>query len=412
MTGIKHAISHLRNRRGIAGALVIAGTVAAVAGFGSAAGAQADTANTTVRPAATPTCPGWTLMKPPDPAINNDDLFSVAVLSASNVWAVGDDAGTNGVYRTLIEHWNGKKWSQVPSPNPGSGSNGLAGITAVSASNIWAVGDYSTSSNFASNKTLILHWNGHSWRQVASPSPGSTFDSLGMVRQVSASNIWAVGTIAGSNNEDRSLLLHWNGHSWGQVPSPNPGTHSDTIGALDVVSANSIWATEGYNNSSSGPNFSVILHWNGHSWGRSGAVLTDTDLNSVSASSATNAWVVGGDGKGLSYAARWNGHTWTRVKTPNLDAGQLINNLTAVTVLSPSSAWAVGTVQNGFSVFEGTAVEMHWNGKTWSMMTSPATGQANSALFDVQATPSVSPWAVGEYGAGNQAQRTMVLRCR
>jgi hypothetical protein len=55
---------------------------------------------------------------------------------------------------------------------------------------------------------------------------------------------------------------------------------------------------------------------------------------------------------------------------------------------------------------------MHWNGRKWSMMASPATGAANSALFGVQATAGVSPWAVGEDGQSDQAQRTLVLRYR
>jgi hypothetical protein len=37
-------------------------------------------------------------------------------------------------------HWNGRTWKQVPSPNPGE-VNELAGAAAVTASNIWAVGD-------------------------------------------------------------------------------------------------------------------------------------------------------------------------------------------------------------------------------------------------------------------------------
>ena len=44
--------------------------------------------------------------------------------------------------RTLILHWNGKSWTQVPSPNPGGPSHGnlLFGVTATSARNAWAVG--------------------------------------------------------------------------------------------------------------------------------------------------------------------------------------------------------------------------------------------------------------------------------
>jgi hypothetical protein len=77
-----------------------------------------------------------------------------------------------------------------------------------------------------------------------------------------------------------------------------------------------------------------------------------------------------------------------------------------------SYAWMVGAAHNFFSVFEGTAIEMHWNGHKWSMMKSPNTRAANSALFGVQATPTVSPWAVGEDGNSITVQRTLVLHCR
>ena len=84
----------------------------------------------------------------------------------------------------------------------------------------------------------------------------------------------------------------------------------------------------------------------------------------------------------------------------------------SVTVVSPTSAWMVGAAQNVFSVFEGTAIEMHWDGHKWSMMKSPDTKSANSALFGVQATRTVSPWVVGEDGNSIMVQRTLVLRCR
>jgi hypothetical protein len=353
--------------------------------------------------------------RPPDPGAQDNLLQSVAVLSASNVWAVGSytNSTTGAPFHTLIEYWNGKAWAQVPSPNPGSSSDFLTSIAAVSATNIWAVGEYDTRPDFIEgNKTLILHWNGHAWSQVPTPSPGSSFDALNTVRPVSATSVWAVGTFAGSNIEDRSLILHWNGHSWSQVASPNPGQQSDSVTGLAVVSASSAWTTEEYSVSSGTPAAGLILHWNGHAWSKAAVVPAGGVLEDVSASSATNAWAVGGDAKGLSLALHWNGHTWTRVATPNLDAKDLINDLSSVTVLSPSSAWLVGTAHNFFSVFEGTAIEMHWNGHAWSMMTSPNTNSGNSALFGVQATPSVSPWAVGESGLSNQVQRTLVFRCR
>ena len=46
----------------------------------------------------------------------------------------------------------GTAWQQVPSPNPGQSV--LSGVAATSSANIWAVGNYVSSSG---NKTVTLH---------------------------------------------------------------------------------------------------------------------------------------------------------------------------------------------------------------------------------------------------------------
>jgi hypothetical protein len=102
-------------------------------------------------------------------------------LSACDAWAVGSDA-SGGVRQTLTEHWDGSAWSVVSSPDPGSPDNSLSSVRAVSARDIWAVGYYTTSSGAGSN-TLILHGDGRHWTQVPSPSPG-TFSRLYGVRAV------------------------------------------------------------------------------------------------------------------------------------------------------------------------------------------------------------------------------------
>ncbi|HEY1914640.1 MAG TPA: hypothetical protein VGH27_03600 [Streptosporangiaceae bacterium] len=45
----------------------------------------------------------------------------MATLSASNAWAVGDYSDGDAS-RTLIEHWNGSKWANIASPGPGATS--------------------------------------------------------------------------------------------------------------------------------------------------------------------------------------------------------------------------------------------------------------------------------------------------
>jgi hypothetical protein len=115
------------------------------------------------------TCQAWTGGQPPSPG-GTAELLGVAVLTPCNTWAVGFDSSGAGS-RTLIEHWTGgSTWTVVPSPSPGNSINFLTSVRAVSPTNIWAVGNYFTGPD--NEKSLILHWNGVTWLQVPSPSPG------------------------------------------------------------------------------------------------------------------------------------------------------------------------------------------------------------------------------------------------
>jgi hypothetical protein len=41
-----------------------------------------------------------------------------------------------------VEAWDGRQWSRLPAPSPGVLGNSLRGVTAVSATDVWAVGWY------------------------------------------------------------------------------------------------------------------------------------------------------------------------------------------------------------------------------------------------------------------------------
>ncbi|HXS63214.1 MAG TPA: hypothetical protein VN767_10070 [Streptosporangiaceae bacterium] len=40
------------------------------------------------------------------------------MISRNNVWADGSYITGNNAAQTLVEHWDGTKWSIVPSPDP------------------------------------------------------------------------------------------------------------------------------------------------------------------------------------------------------------------------------------------------------------------------------------------------------
>ena len=98
------------------------------------------------------------------PAAESDArLFGVSAVSASNVWAVGytTDATTD-LAQTLILHWDGSNWTRQMSPTP-AGDNGLLlGVDALSANDVWAVGQ---SGNGPGEVPLALHWDGTAWTQ-------------------------------------------------------------------------------------------------------------------------------------------------------------------------------------------------------------------------------------------------------
>ncbi len=294
----------------------------------------------------------------PTPGLNAGGLLEgVAATSASNAWAVGLAGNLS-----LIAHWNGSAWKQVPSPSPSpsGASDVLYGVAATSASNAWAVGD----TEFASAKTLILHWNGTAWTRVPSPSPGFNSVLYGVVA-ISASNVWAVGYA-----QNATLILHWDGTAWTRVPSPNPGSEGSSLFGVAATSASNAWAVGTTHNGVNGDK-TVILQWNGTAWKQVPSPNGSLDLNGLSgvaATSASNAWAVGytdGNGLGDTLILQWNGTAWKRVPSPSPGDDAAINGVTAT---SASNAWAVGTFG-----LAGDVWILRWNGTAWKAVPTAPT---------------------------------------
>jgi len=337
--------------------------------------------------------PAWNLVCSPNVGTKSQ-LNGVAAVSASDVWAVGFSTTSGGVQQTLIEQWNGTSWNVVSSPNVGTSNNVLNAVAVVSATDIWAVGSSTNSSG--AFQTLIEHWNGTSWKVVNSPNVGTSTNQLNGVAVVSATDIWAVGSEAG-----QTLTEHWNGTSWKVVNSPDVGTLGTFLTAVAVVSANDIWAV-GYSNSCSTGCVTLTLteHWNGTSWNVVSSPNIDTSLNGlnslsgVAVVSATDIWAVGYSG-GINNARQtliehWKGTSWSVVSSPNV--GISGSGLGAVAVVSATDIWAVGS-STGASAFE-TLTE-HWNGTSWQVVKSLDIGTTGTVLGGVAGITATNVWTVG-----------------
>jgi hypothetical protein len=164
-------------------------------------------------------------------------LSAVAAVSATDVWAVGSRPTDDGP-GVLVQHWNGHRWSFVPAPaQPPTDFNALTGLAVVNAHDIWAVG--SRGDDF--NEPLVEHWDGTAWRVVAVPEPPQPDPAdpkgvgLTAVTAVSAHNVWAVG--------ESGLIEHYDGHTWRIVTGPRvPGDSTGTRwAAVSARAADDIW---------------------------------------------------------------------------------------------------------------------------------------------------------------------------
>jgi hypothetical protein len=166
----------------------------------------------------------WTIVSSPNTSTTqHNDLNGVTCASASDCWAAGYYYNNNNIPQTLTEHWDGASWAIVSSPNTSdTQDNDLFGVTCASASECWAVGYYYDPITHI-NHTLIDSWDGTSWSIVSSPNTIATRDNLLFgVTCVSASDCWAVGNYYNDNDAAQTLVLKYTAAAATPTPRPRP----------------------------------------------------------------------------------------------------------------------------------------------------------------------------------------------
>ncbi|MBA3552435.1 MAG: hypothetical protein H0W27_06160 [Actinobacteria bacterium] len=353
----------------------------------------------------------------PNPSSTDNELRGVSALSATDVWAVGRyfDQRTR-IYETLTVHWDGRRWSRVRSPSPSVTANALNGVSARTATDVWAVGNtqsrnltfrwdgaawetvhapsyswndqalyavsarsagdawavgYEVSNDTGFDETLTLHWHGTIWNRVKSPNGDPFTNYLYGVSAYSADDAWAVGAVGVGSNQVRTLILHWDRTSWLPVHSPDPSSMDNRLAGVSAASTTDAWAVGSYRSDATHEYVPMTLHWDGTVWSRVNGpndVSTDDYLSGVSALSATDAWAVGQSfdpltGEYDTLILHWDGTSWSQVESPN--PSSTLNELNGVSALSATDAWAVGRyLDDATGVYK--TLMLHWDGTSWS----------------------------------------------
>ena len=275
----------------------------------------------------------------------------VAVIVLSLTVTVATDPG--GASAAGSGEFCGPGWQRVSTPQVQKMTRftGLAGVR----DDLWAVG-YHARGPSATTSTLAAHWDGSSWTEVATPDPGDR-NWLFAAAAIAPDDVWAVGTA-----DNRAVAVHWNGSTWTATPMPNPPSAFEELWAVDAVSSDDVWAV-----------------------GRRGSTASIRTLT-----------------------MHWNGTAWSVVAAP--DPGADGDHLLGIDAVSEDDAWAFGSSTSGSGAEHGPLL-LHWNGTAWS---TAATGDvaAGTILMTGAETPGGDLWTGGGSWAGTGPSTGVVQRRR
>jgi hypothetical protein len=225
----------------------------------------------------------------PEPTPNGNpssfnNLSGVAA-SGGTVWAVGTfiEPGSSVNRRALILQRAGGTWRVSPTPRV-LPTVFLEGVDATGPADAWAVGWGSNDINSSPGVPIALRWNGTDWRSVPLPITGST--TVYAVEALTPSNVWLAGQTLIDGWNSQPYVAHFNGTSWRRVATPtvdNGGRLTDIV----ALSPSNIIAV----GTTGGGGTSLVLRWNGSSWVREAA--PNATLAGAAAVGPNTFWAVG-----------------------------------------------------------------------------------------------------------------------
>ena len=167
--------------------------------------------------------------RPRPAALGGVRLDAVSCPSMRSCFAVGSDG-----CESLVERWNGARWTVLPTPDDGdctkrgTGAPSLAGVSCASASMCVAVGTVQALNESQVDRPLTERWDGSRWSTQRTSAIASA------VSCPASRSCTAVGVEPPLVDGE-----HWNGRRWTSQTLPVPRTR--TLGwSLDAVSCPSL----------------------------------------------------------------------------------------------------------------------------------------------------------------------------
>ncbi len=199
---------------------------AVIAGAGTTVWAFDDEGNATDNAVAlSRTARGWTSYRFPD----YSQVNAAAVFSPTNAWEFGEIFVPK--LSAYVRHFNGKKWTAVSTPVVPNDAS------AISAGDIWAVGQTVASVGSRDQVYAAAQWTHGKWRLLHFPRlrlPKGASVTIPNVVALGSANVWVDFQLQkGMGLYPGAILLHYNGRTWTRVTVPFTSTFALTSLAAD-----------------------------------------------------------------------------------------------------------------------------------------------------------------------------------
>lgn len=336
-------------------------------------------------------------------------IFGVGVLLAAAVTGCGTQhVGGSPPSPAVRTSWH---YASGPRPGPSDGAFTVSALAAISAGDVWAVGETNGGPNKGGDGdsgTLAFHYDGKAWTRLT--PPGTKAQSLLYdVTATSGSDVWAVGSDAGG-----LLVDHYDGRRWTALHPAGTGVAE----AVAAVSPDDLWVAgvlnPGFKCSSAGcvnqtaDDRPVLLHFDGTRWRRAGGLL-DTDVHAVVTSMAArgpdDVWAAGSwqvtphtpEGE-QPLVAHWDGRQWSRADLPEPQPGPA--RVERVVTAGRDEAWATGSYGDRQGIADLRPYVLHFDGTRWLRV---PTGGLTAPLAAVAPDGHGGLWATDDTVRGGSA---------
>lgn len=326
--------------------------------------------------------PAWNLVNSPNVNGTRSGLTAIAAVAPNDIWIGGSfyQEG-NSDSHTLIEHWDGRQWTIVDTPDVG----GITDIFAAAPNDVWVLG-----SAFMPNTQYLLHWDGSTWQKVASDIYARSIGGT------SGTDVWVLG--------NPWTIRHWDGTNWSTASGPPPSGAIEALLDMKAFTPNDAWAVGTYviNAAIHG---GIMVHWDGTEWTYMSG--PSDNLLSLDGMSSSDFWVAGSPREPTTknYLHHWDGRGWTRYRAPK--PGNVYAVFSGLATVSQNDAWVVGHTYSIYTT-ERHVIIGHWDGTRWSPIAPPTLGNIPASLWRVAAVNAEDVWAVGNQEKDGKLQ-TLIM---